>query len=409
MARSKKSSRSPSPARRGRLLRLRTGAAQVRAGHPWIFRDADVRALGPVAAGDVVRVMDARDGSFLAAGLFDPSGTIAVRLFTWDESEDIDQDLIVRLLERALERRRQLLERDDTNAWRLVNAEGDGLPGLAIDLYGRYAIVKPYSAIWDAHLAKVAEQLSRALDLRGVMVQSFVRTEAHAAGAQAAEPLLGEPIPRDATILENGFTFLATVGEKHKTGVFLDARDNRVALSRLCARARVLNLFSYTAAYSVYAARAGAHSTTSVDLSRSCAEWAARHLELNGIDPARHELVCADVFDFLAKPPREPFDVVILDPPSFSTSKRNVMTARKGYHRLIEAACAFVRPGGTLACSSNTAQLAAEEFIEITGEATAAARRSYRITQVRGLPEDFPTVPLLPRSRYLKCVIGVVE
>jgi 23S rRNA (cytosine1962-C5)-methyltransferase len=391
-------------------LFLRTGCDQLRAGHPWVYRDAEVRALGPLGTGVTIDVHDAAGRSFLARGLYDADSAIAVRLFTWQEREAIDLEFLRGRLARAFERRARFLDGRRTTAYRLVNGEGDDLPGLVIDRYEAYAVLQPYSGIWLPVLRELAEFTGRTLGLRGAVLKNRIRQVQGEIEERGLEGTLwGEPIPETLTIKEHDLSFVAAVGAGQKTGLFLDQRDNRLEVGRLCRDQRVLNLFAYTGGFSVYAAVLGAQHVTSVDVARGCEPYARRNLELNGVAPERHAFVVADAFDYLARHDGAPFDVVILDPPTFATSRKQVFTASKGYDRLIHAASRVTRPGGLLVSCSCTAQIHQFQFAEIAARATARAGRVYRLLEVRGLPRDHPTRAALPESRYLKCLIGLLE
>jgi 23S rRNA (cytosine1962-C5)-methyltransferase len=400
---------------------LHSGCETIRRRHPWVYRDADVQKLR-CRTGDVVDVHDARDGAFLASGIYDEETTLAIRLFTWTAGEAIDDALVDRRLDAAAALRERFVDRGRTSAYRVVNGEGDGLPGLVVDRYDDYAVVAPYAALWIPRLPRVAARLAAALGLRGVALKMKLRRAApspapaapgpaEAAREPAGEdvtPLWGEPIPEELVVREHGLRFLAHTRAGQKTGLFLDQKDNRRAVAALCRGARVLNTFSYTGGFSVYAAAAGAAATVSVDLARACAVYARRNFELNDLPTTAHDFVAADVFDYLADAAHGTFDVVILDPPSFATSRKQVFSARKGYVRLIQLACDRTAPGGLLVCCSCTAQIDAPTFADIAAEAAARARRDYRVLEVRGLPADHPTAPGHPEGRYLKCLVGVL-
>jgi 23S rRNA (cytosine1962-C5)-methyltransferase len=391
-------------------LYLRTGCEQLRAGHPWVYRDAEVRALGTLKTGVMVDVFDAASRSFLARGLYDADSPIAVRLFTWQERETIDLDFLRERLARAFERRARFLDTSKTTAFRLANGEGDDLPGLVIDRYESFAVLQPYSTIWLPALRELAEFTGRTLGLEGAALKNRIRQVQGEIEERGLEGTLwGKPMPESLTIKEHDLTFVAAVGAGQKTGLFLDQRDNRLEVGRLCRDQRVLNLFAYTGGFSVYAAALGAQHVTSVDVARGCEPYARRNIELNSVAPERHAFVVADAFDYLARYDGAPFDVVILDPPTFATSKKQVFTASKGYERLIHSAARVTRPGGLLVSCSCTAQIHQFLFAEIAARATARAGRTYRLLEVRGLPRDHPTRAALPESRYLKCLIGLLE
>lgn len=391
-------------------LSLRSGVKNLRSGHPWVFRDDDVRALGPQATGAVVDVYDARDRSFVARGLYDAESQIAVRLFTWDARERVDLELARRRLARAFELRGRFVDRERNTAYRLVNGEGDDLPGLVVDRYADFAVFQPYTALWLPWLRELAAFACRELGLRGALLKNRIRQIQDDVAEQGLEGVLaGEALPGDLEIRENGLRFVAAVGTGQKTGLFLDHRDNRAAVAPLCRGARVLNLFAYTGGFSVYAAVAGAAHVTSVDVAKGCAAYAARNMELNGVAAERHRYAVADAFDFLEAAEPEGFDVVILDPPTFATAKKHVFTATKGYERLIAEAARATRRGGVFVACSCTAQVSMAAFQDAAAAATARMGRNYRLIEVRALPHDHPTRAALPESRYLKCLIGVLE
>jgi len=387
---------------------LRTGVETLRRGHPWVFRDADVQKLR-ARTGDVVDVHDARDGAFVARGVFDEETSLAIRLFTWKAGEDVDDALIVRRLDEAVALRERFVDRSRTTAYRVVNGEGDLLPGLVVDRYGDFLVVAPYAAFWLERLPRVAEHLAARLGVRGVEQKNRLRRIAPDEPGEPTVGLLGEAVPEELVVLEHGLRFLAHTRAGQKTGLFLDQKDNRLAVAAQCAGARVLNTFSYTGGFSVYAARAGAAETVSVDLAKACAVYARQNFELNELGGERHRFVARDVFEYLADPADGAFDVVILDPPSFATSRAQVFSARKGYLELIRRACTRTARGGILVCCSCTAQIDTGTFAEIAAEATARAGRDYRVVEVRGLPADHPTLPGHPEGRYLKVLIGVLE
>lgn len=396
--------------RQAHKLYLHTGCDQLRAGHPWVYRDADVRALGMLKSGAVIDVHDATDRTFIARGLYDADSAIAVRLFTWHDQQTVDLSFIRNCLTRSFARRQRFLDAERTTAYRLVNGEGDDLPGLVIDRYEAFAVMQPYSTIWLPWLRELAEFTCRDLGLRGAVLKNRIRqVRDEVAERGLAGTLCGESMPDSLVIREHGLEFIAAVGAGQKTGLFLDQRDNRFAVGKLCRGQRVLNLFAYTGGFSVYAAIGEARHVTSVDVARGCEAYARRNFELNGIAAERHAFVVADAFDYLARFDGEPFDVVILDPPTFATTKKQVFSASKGYQRLIQAAAQATRENGILVACSCTAQIPQAMFVEIAASATARAGRTYRLIEVRGLPFDHPTRAALPESRYLKCVVGTLE
>ncbi|MEJ2289816.1 MAG: class I SAM-dependent rRNA methyltransferase, partial [Deinococcales bacterium] len=312
-------------------------------GHPWIYRNHLPKHR--LTTGDWLRV---EAGRAVAHGLYDGHGAIAVRMFSREAPPD-DALLKRRVLE-ALELRRPLAERGDTDAYRLLYGEGDFLPAIVADRYGRFAVVKGYAASVRALLPVVARTLGSALGLKGVV---------HRIEGEELAPLWGELPPPEESVLENGLRFHADLRRGQKTGLFLDQRDNRMLVRELAAGRRVLNLFSYTGAFSVYALAGGAELAVSVDVAEGAVQEATRTVERNGLPAERHRAVAADVFTFLPEATErgDRYDLVVLDPPSLARNAEQRRRAQRAYLKLNRAACRAVEPGGFLATSSCTSPI----------------------------------------------------
>lgn len=391
-------------------LNLRTGTKFLRGGHPWVFRDADVRGLGPLKSGTVIDVFDATDKQFVGRGLYDAESDIAVRLFTWDEREYVDFDLVTTRLRRAAALRTRVIDASTTTAIRLVNGEGDELPGLVVDVYAGFGIVQAYTTAWLPWIQQIVRFLVDELGLRGALVTNRIRNVRGEVARQGADAVrAGEPLPPRIIALEHGLRFEVRPESGQKGGLFLDQRENRRAVASWCADRRVLNLFAYTGGFSVHALAAGAVHVTSLDIAPGLAHSVNENLTLNALPAERHEFVAADAFTWLDKPQRPRFDVVVVDPPSLATSKKQVPQAEQAYVRTFAAAARAVVDDGLLAACSCTAQVGEETFLELVGRAMDAAGRAFRIVEVRGLPPDHPTLAALPESRYLKCAIVRID
>lgn len=392
-----------------RLL-LHTGTKFLRGGHPWVYRDADVRTLGSLRSGTVVDVFDATDKGFVGRGLYDAESDIAVRLFTWDEREFVDLALVMRRIRRAAQWRERVVDASQTTAVRLVNGEGDELPGLVVDVYDGFAIVQPYSSSWLPWLSDIVEFLVREIGLRGAVVTQRIRNLRGEASRQGAAAIrAGEPLPSRLVALEHGLRFEVRPEAGQKGGLFLDQRDNRRAVAAWCAGRRVLNLFAYTGGFSIHALAAGAAHVTSLDIAPGLAHSVNENLALNGLANERHEFVAADAFAWLEQPTRRRFDVVIVDPPSLATSRKQVPQAEQAYVKTFASAARAVEDDGLLVACSCTAQVGEESFLELVGRAMDVAGRAFRIAEVRGLPPDHPTLAALPESRYLKCAFVRID
>jgi 23S rRNA (cytosine1962-C5)-methyltransferase len=357
------------------------------AGHPWVYRDALPRHA--LETGEWVRL---EAGRAVAFGLFDSEGAIGVRVFSRTDVPDRDW-FAARVLE-ALELRSGL-EATGTDAYRLIYGEGDGLPGIVVDRYGRHGVLKVYSEGVRPVVPFLIKALTTATDLRSI-------SERREAGLESR---YGQLPPPETTVNENGLRLLANLHEGQKTGLFLDQRDNRATVRRFARDRTVLNLFSYNGGFSVSALAGGATRAVSVDMAAPALRDAERSVELNGFGPERHETVTADVFEYLAGEPRELFGLVVCDPPSLAHAKRSRHAALRAYRRLNTGALSRVTPGGYLATSSCTAQVSPEAFRQVVGEAATEAGVRAQIVHEAGQPLDHPVPAHFPEGRYLKFLV----
>jgi 23S rRNA (cytosine1962-C5)-methyltransferase len=362
-------------------------------GHPWIYRD-HLPFEHDLETGEWVQVIA---GKARAYGLYDDSSPIAIRLFGREEPS---AGFISERVQAALELR-QLLFDKTTNAHRLISGEGDFLPGITVDRYERYAVVQTYADCLETILPEVVRALSKgSFALKGIVrrVDGVMQC------------LWGELPPPELTILENGLKIIANLYDGQKTGLFLDHRDNRAKLGQLANGKTVLNLFAYTGAFSLYAARGGATKISSVDIAPAAMIDAKRNFALNGFDPELHDFLAADCFNLLETYAKEgkKFDLVILDPPSLARSKDNRYAAARAYKKLNLLALRCVNDGGMLASASCTSQISPEHFKEILLEAGLDARKRLQILQENGHAPDHPVPVAFPEGRYLKFVLSRV-
>lgn len=400
--------------------RLRRGAVRVghdiawhvRGGHPWIFRDALGGRSPADKAGEVVDVLD-QTGAFVARGLYDPIGPVAVRVFARDPDTVLDASTIRARVERARRLREALLPPDHT-AFRVLHGEGDGLPGITVDRYGDHLVAHLFTASVEPFAAHVLDALEAVWKPRSIYQQLRYRPQTGEGPRAPAELVRGEVAPVEIEVRENGLAFAVDVTAPLGTGLFLDLRAGRAAIARHLAGRRVLNLFSYTGAFSLYAAHAGAREIVSVDLAAKAHGRARRNLQLNGLAETGHEFIAGDALSVLTKmnERKRAFDAVIVDPPSFAQAghgtqaRDKVFVAQKDYRDLVEAALSVLAPGGLLACASNTARLPLDDFDRILGDGAARARRRLSIVERAGLPPDFPVPAGFPEGHYLKFEIG---
>lgn len=368
--------------------------AALKARHPWIYRDRlpdDAPGLRDLVSGDWVRVETEHQAAF---GLFDAEGAIAVRLF--DRDQVPDEAWWTAAVERAV-RQRDGLRAAGHTAYRLIHGEGDGLPAIIADRYGRFAVLQPHAASVEPFLERIARTLLRSARLKGVVVRR----------GDGLETLAGEPPPPEETVIENGLRFLANVRDGQKTGLFLDHREHRATVRDLAFGRRVANLFAYVGGFSVHALAGGASEVWSVDVASAALRDAERNVALNDLPTELHRAIEADVFEAVPRwaDEGERFDLTVLDPPSLARSKRQRMNALRAYRRLNADAARLTSPGGLLATASCTAQVDRKSFEGAVRAGLRDAGRRGRV-KVRGSqPIDHPVLRSFPEGRYLKFLV----
>lgn len=372
-------------------------------GHPWVYRNHVPPEIN-LPSGTWVKV---RAANWTGFGLWDAKGSIAIRLFSPRQIPD------ARWLREQVEfaySLRSPLRHQDCTAYRWLFGEGDGLPGITVDLYGEFAVVQTYMEGATVLLDWLVDALKSIAPLQGVILRSqHIDRDTDSTGK--TQLLWGENPPIDLVVCECGLQFQVNLQTGQKTGLFLDHRDNRRFVEGLSRDRTVLNCFCYTGAFSLYALRGGASHATSVDVGKGLAEAAEINVRLNGLDLDRHTFATADCFDWLdsAVQQKKTFDVVILDPPSFAKSKQNRFAALRAYTKLNSIALRCVAPGGFLVTASCTSQISPEAFKEMLATAGANAGRQVQIIHEAGQAIDHPVPAQFPEGRYLKFIVGRVR
>jgi len=371
-------------------------------GHPWVYRNhvpPDVQ----LASGSWVRV---RCGGWTSYGLWDNKGSIAIRLFS--PRQIPDARWLQAQVEAAWELRSPL--RQTCTAYRWLFGEGDGLPGITVDLYGDFAVVQTYMEGATALLDWLVDALKATAPLQGITLRTqHLDRDLETNGK--TQLLWGKTLPVDLVVQEYGLQFQVNLQTGQKTGLFLDHRENRRFVEGLSQGRTVLNCFAYTGAFSLYALRGGASQVTSVDIGKGLADAAATNVRLNSLDQQRHTFITQDCFDLLDRyvQERQTFDLVILDPPSFAKSKQNRFAALRAYTKLNALALRCVAPGGLLVTASCTSQISPEAFREMLAAAGGNCDRRIQIIHEAGQPLDHPVPAQFPEGRYLKFVVGRVR
>jgi 23S rRNA (cytosine1962-C5)-methyltransferase len=371
--------------------------------HPWIFSGAIERLEGEPSDGDVVDVWDSH-ARFVARGIINRKSQITVRILTWNQNEMIDPDFWRKRLQRAIEGRHDLEESTDTNAYRLVHAEADGLPGLIVDRYRGWLVVQFLSLAAEKHRAVTLRELLDLTSPQGIYERSDDPVREKEGLVPVSRQVWGEHPPDVIEILENGHRFVVDIQLGQKTGFYLDQRENRLKVSKYMPGKTILNGFCYTGAFSVYAAHAGAGRITNVDTSETALQLAQQNMSRNGFGDREDIYAEADVFELL-RSYRDygwKFDLVILDPPKFAHSKSQVKSATRGYKDINLLAMKLVNRGGVLATFSCSGSINHDLFQKILFGAAVDAERDVQVIETLSQGSDHPVLLTYPESAYLK-------
>ena len=385
----------------------------IRGGHPWVFRDA-LAGTPRLPDGAVVQI-GSRGGRALASGFWDARSPIAVRIIGDATAVGDVPAIVAARIGAALARRLAFIDRRETDAFRWIHGEADGLPGVHVDLYGEAASVRCDGAGAAAFYRGLPDQLREAAKAAGIALRTVVeRRSARRGGPTGGEDrsavVLGRAPAREIEVRENGLRFGVDLLHGQKGGLFLDQRDNRALVRTLASGRRVLNLFGYTGGFSVYAAAGGARGTVTVDAAAPAIAAARRNFERNGLSTDGARFVAGDAFAFLEQTARagERFDLVISDPPSFAPSRRALATGLRAYRRLHRLCAAVTAPGGTLCAASCSSHVDATAFLATVRDGAVDAGRRFKLHELRGAGADHPVVPQFPEGDYLKFAVGIL-
>ncbi len=373
-------------------------------GYPVLLRDAIENPEALKKEGQIVRLYDEKD-RFLAVGYYGIQNKGMGWLLDRDERTVIDKGFFKGKLIKAIGFRKTLFESEDTTAFRVFNGEGDGIGGLIIDYYDGYYVFNFYSVGIYAFKDTILDAFKEVAGYNGIYQKKrfdtagkYIDENDFVAGYEAPEPLI---------VKENGVCFATYMNDGAMTGVFLDQRDVRRTIRDIYADGRtVLNTFSYTGAFSVFAALGGAIKTTSVDLANRSLPRTSEQFLVNGIEPETQEIRVEDVFNFFHYAGRKgmTYGMVILDPPSYATSKDYTFSAERDYTALLKEAIAITNPDGILVASTNCSAFDMKRFKSFADKAFDACGQSYEILHEFGLPEDFKTISEYPEGNYLKVI-----
>lgn len=375
--------------------------------HPWLFSGAVAHVADGAEDGGLVDVVSA-GGEWLARGYLNRRSQIVVRLLTWEREQAIDDAFWRGRLERAIAGRAALHADPHITAYRLVNAESDGLPGLVVDRYGHWLVIQALTLGMEQRKRELMDALLALLDgVQGI----YERSDDQVREKEGLEPvtglLWGQEPPELVEILEHERRFLVDLRAGHKTGFYLDQRENRARLPAYCAGAEVLNAFAYSGAFGIYALGGGAAHVVNVDTSEDALALAKRHVELNGFAEASVAYESADVFGQLRayRAAGRQFDLIVLDPPRFALSRSHIRRASRGYKDINWVALQIIRRGGVLVTFSCSGLVSRDLFQKIVFGAALDAGRDVQIIAHLSQAGDHPMHLSFPQAAYLKGLI----
>ena len=378
--------------------------------HPWVFSGAIDSIKDPSKNGETVKVVSA-DGKFLGWGAYSAKSQISVRIWSFDENEKIDTEFFKRQFEQAIELRTQIIDTKNSNAYRLVNSESDGLPGLIVDKYNDYLVCQFLSAGAEFWKDEIVKLLSSLLNPTGVYERSDLDVREKEGLIPARGVLFGKEPSDLVEIIENRNKFFVDIKNGHKTGFYLDQRDNRNLLGNFSSGKEILNCFSFSGGFSVYALKSGADKVINVDSSIDALELAEKNLILNGIVSSKYENINDDIFKYLRKlrDANKQFDIIILDPPKFAESVSQIEKASRGYKDINLLAIKLLKKGGVLFTFSCSGHITSELFNKIIADAALDSGRKVSIVKYLTQSPDHTVLTNFPEGLYLKGLVCKVN
>ncbi|MDR7238164.1 class I SAM-dependent rRNA methyltransferase [Neobacillus drentensis] len=377
---------------------------KLKSGYPLISKEAVTNVADSVEEGSIVKLVDERN-QFIAKGYFGKQNKGIGWVLSSKENVSFDQEFFEKSLKEAIEQRKSYFQSSETTAFRVFNGEGDGIGGLTIDYFAGYYLLTWYSRGIYHFREMIIHALKGLVEFKGIYQKKrfdekgqYIEEDDFVAGERGQFPLI---------VKESGVNFAVYLNESAMVGVFLDQRDVRRTIRDKYSKGKsVLNTFSYTGAFSVFAALGGAKKTTSVDLANRSRSKTSEQFTINGIDPETQAIMVEDVFKYFkyAVKKQVKFDVVILDPPSFARSKKFVFSAEKDYKDLLKEAISITEDNGTIVASTNSSAFGMEKFKSFIDIAFKESGSRYKLLEQFSLPEDFKTSKNFPEGNYLKVV-----
>ncbi|MCF2829649.1 MULTISPECIES: class I SAM-dependent methyltransferase [unclassified Pseudoalteromonas] len=374
--------------------------------HPWVFSKAIKKVKGKPALGDTVKIYS-NEGRYLATAAYSPDSQIRARIWTFDESQHIDQAFFELKLARALAAREYVIAEGGLTGFRLCAAESDGLPGVTIDKFDNYLVCQLLSAGAERHKGEIVMALQSLFPDCHVYERSDVDVRKKEGLDKITGPLAGDAPTAPVLISENGLKIEVDIIGGHKTGFYLDQRNSRAALERFVKDKEVLNCFCYTGTFGLYALRGGCSKVINVDVSQPALDTAKRNVEHNELDLSKAEFVKQDVFKLLRQYRDEgrQFDTIVMDPPKFAESKAQLNGACRGYKDINMIAMQILKPGGTLLTFSCSGLMEQNLFQKVVADAALDAGKELLIMERLNQAADHPIAGNYPEGFYLKGLI----
>ena len=379
------------------------GENYVQQGHPWVFSDSIVKINADAKSGDIAIIFGKRKNGMIGIGLYDAESPIRIKMI-YSETQPmiIDADFFTNKIQQAYKKRYSLLK-TKTNSYRLLFGENDGFPSLIADVYASVLVVKLYSEIWLPFLETILESLVHISQCKTVVIRlsrGLQNSKSHQ--LRDGDVVYGELKNEVVQFIEHGVNFSANVIKGHKTGYFLDHRENRRQVGLLSRNKTVLDVFSYAGGFSIHALANDAKEVTSLDISTQALEIAVQNGKLNPYS-GQHKILAGDAFQLLEDliSENKRFDVVVIDPPSFAKQQTEVSLAKKKYAQLAQLGVQLTAKGGVLVLASCSSRVSATAFYDINAQTLQKSHRAFSIEQKTQHDSDHPIG--FPEGAYLKC------
>lgn len=377
-------------------------------GHPWIYKEAIQEPLPSIEIGDEVIILDSK-GNILGSGYADPTSNILVRVVSGKTSNNVSvKDKIVNNILLSVDLRKNFFDENITNAYRVVNGEGDGIPALIVDKYDTALVIQFYSVALEKYLDSIVSTLLKAFpNTNWIWKRDHVRKVT----TKINGLIYGKHLPDTINIKENNLNFRVNIIQGHKTGFYLDQRDNREIIRKLSYNKTVANLCGYTGAFTVYATAGKAKHVITLDISQPALEETVYNLQINNFSLSNQTFVTADIFDIenmkitLSNSLKSKLDLIILDPPALAHNKKQINSALKAYKKINTFALKTLQNGGILFTSSCTAYIDRNKFLQIITESANKANKKLKLLFESHQPIDHPVNLAHPEGRYLKALL----